>query len=205
VWSLLPRKLQLTLIIGTGVSIAWSYDAAYALITGSHPQLLSVISLTVTIVGSLLTAALQFSWRWIWRRWPFIQPKTFPDLNGTWEGTFASTWTNPETEQPPDPIPTIVTIRQRLFRTDVSVTAEESESRSTRVFLEPDYDRRRFRLWYSYNNDPKAQHRHRSSPHEGVAFLNLDFDADPNRMTGRYYTERKTTGDMDLSRSTTVA
>ena len=180
-WSLLPRKIQLTLIIGTGIFIAWSYDALYALVTGTHPQLLAVISLTVTIVGSLLTAALQFSWRWVWRRWPFIQSKTFPDLNGTWKGTLASTWINPETNQPLDPIPTTVTIRQKLFRTDVSLKTGESESRSTRVFLEPDYDRRRFRLWYSYNNDPQAQHRHRSSPHEGVAFLDLDFDADQNR------------------------
>jgi hypothetical protein len=40
---------------------------------------------------------------------------------------------------------------------------------------------------------------------KGVAFLDLDFDEDQNRMTGRYYTDRKTTGDMVVSRPNTLA
>ncbi|MGX9105215.1 Cap15 family cyclic dinucleotide receptor domain-containing protein, partial [Escherichia coli] len=92
------------------------------------------------------------------------------------------------------PIPTEVTIRQRLFATSVSLKTGESESHSTRCLLERLTDIGRFRVWYSYNNDPVAQVRHRSSPHEGVAFLEFDPDAGPDRLTGRYYTARKTTG-----------
>jgi len=197
-WSLLPRPWQLTLIIGGGLAIAWTIDVLYALVFGSDPGVLHWISLAVTIVGSGFTLTGELCWRAIWRRFPAIQVKTFPDLNGTWEGHLISTWINPATGAPPPPIPTVVTIRQGLFSTFVSLKTGESQSHSTRSFLEASRDTHRFRIWYSYNNDPVAQVRRRSSPHEGVAFLELDHDADPNRLTGRYYTARKTTGDLDV-------
>jgi hypothetical protein len=58
-----------------------------------------------------------------------------------------------------------------------------------RCFLERFPETAQFRIWYSYNNDPKALVRHRSSPHEGVAYLELDGNAGPSHLTGRYYTE----------------
>ena len=82
----------------------------------------------------------------------------------------------------------------------VSLKTGESTSHSTRALLEKFSETSRFRIWYSYNNDPQAQYQHRSSPHEGVAFLELDADSDMNRLTGRYYTARRTTGDIDVVR-----
>jgi hypothetical protein len=38
----------------------------------------------------------------------------------------------------------------------------------------------RFRFWYSYDNTPRAEYRHRSARHEGVAWLELDIDTDPS-------------------------
>lgn len=57
-----------------------------------------------------------------------------------------------------------------------------------------------FRIWYSYNNDPIALVRHRISPHEGGAFLECDPDKGSNSLTRRYYTARKTTGDIEVAR-----
>lgn len=77
-----------------------------------------------------------------------------------------------------------------------------SESFSTCAFLEPARDRACFRVWYTYNNEPQARFRHRSSLHEGVSYLDFDPTA-PARLTGRYYTNRKTTGDMAFTRVST--
>jgi len=199
-WSLLDRKLQLTILIGAGISIAWGLDAAYGLITGEVRGIIKWISGTVTIVGVVLTGLAEVLWRPLWRKFPIIGRKTFPDLSGIWEGTLISTWIDPATGSSKPPIPTTITIRQGLFTTTISLKTGESTSHSTRSFLEPFRDTARFRIWYSYNNDPQAQYQHRSSPHEGVAFLEVALDDDPNRLTGRYYTARRTTGDIDVRR-----
>jgi hypothetical protein len=48
---------------------------------------------------------------------------------------------------------------------------------------------------------PLAQFRYRSATHEGVAWLEVDLDADPESMVGCYYTDRKTTGDIVVKRT----
>ncbi|MWA35489.1 hypothetical protein [Burkholderia pseudomallei] len=199
-WSLLSRRHQLSIIVVATLLTAWAIDAIYTLAGGRTPSMIKIASLVVTIVGTVLVAIFNGTWRWLWRRFPAIQRKTFPDMNGTWQGTLVSTWIDPETGQPKPPILTTITIRQGLLSTSVSLRTGESTSHSTRALLETFPETSRFRIWYSYNNDPQAQYQHRSSPHEGVAFLELDADANMNRLTGRYYTARRTTGDMDVVR-----
>lgn len=65
--------------------------------------------------------------------------------------------------------------------------------------LEADRDAGRYRFWYSYSNQPKAEFSYRSAKHEGVAWLELDIDTNPNRLVGTYYTDRKTIGDIDVT------
>jgi SMODS-associating 2TM, beta-strand rich effector domain len=199
-WSLLGRNTQLTIIVATGICLAWGYDAAYEFFTGQMPNNVKLISLFVFVIGVLFAGIAEIAWRPLWRRYPLLQLKTFPDLNGTWNGTLTSTWVDPATGSHKPPVAADIIIRQGLFTTSVSLKTGESVSHSTRSFLEPFRDTGRFRIWYSYNNDPQAQFQHRSSPHEGVAFLECEFDADPNRLSGRYYTDRRTTGDIDARR-----
>ncbi len=199
-WDLIDRRLQFTIIIWAGILVAWAADAFYALILENHLGVLKWISLSVTIVGSVLTWMANAFWRQLWRKIPALGKMLFPDLNGVWTGHLISTWKKQGTDEALPPIPATVTIRQGLFSTTVSLKTGESMSHSTRTFLEPFRDTNRYRVWYSYNNDPQAQHRHRSSPHEGVAFLEVALDTDPNHLEGRYYTARKTTGDITLTR-----
>jgi hypothetical protein len=199
-WSLLGRSTQVTIIVGAGLCLAWAYDAVYGFWTGQVPNNIKLISLIVFIIGVVFAGVAEIAWRPLWRRFPLLQRKMFPDLNGSWKGTLTSTWVDPTTGSSKPPIPTDIIIRQGLFTTSVSLRTQESASHSTRSFLEPFRDTGRFRIWYSYNNDPQAQFLHRSSPHEGVAFLECEFDANPDRLTGRYYTARRTTGDIDVRR-----
>jgi hypothetical protein len=200
-WSLLPRQRQLSIIVVTTLLTAWAIEAIYTLISGHTPGIGQIASLVMTLLGSILVAIFNATWRRLWRRFPALQHKVFPDLNGTWQGTLVSTWINPETGQTIPPIPATITIRQDLLSLAVSLRTGESTSHSTRALLEKFSETSRFRIWYSYNNDPQAQYQHRSSPHEGVAFLELDADNDMSRLVGRYYTARRTTGDIDVVRA----
>lgn len=199
-WSLLGRNTQLTLIVGAAFCLAWAGDAAYQLLTGQVPDNLKFVSLFVFIIGVVLAGLAEIAWRPLWQRFPLLQRKTFPDLSGTWNGTLISTWIDPVTGSSEPPIPTEIVIRQGLFTNSVTLKTKESTSHSTRSFLEPFRGTGRFQIWYSYNNAPKAQYQHRSWPHEGVGFLECEFDTDPNRLTGRYYTARRTAGDIDVRR-----
>src|SRR5207244_11924970 len=140
------------------------------------------------------------AWRWVWGRVPIIGRKTFPDLSGTWRGQLLSTWKDPTTGQGVAPIPITIWIRQGLFSTSIKLRTGESSSHSTRCLLEADPEAGRFRFWYSYDNTPQAEFRHRSARHEGVGWLELDFDTDQERLTGCSYPGRKTSGDIDVRR-----
>ena len=199
-WSLLSRGQQLTVIVAATVIVVLGLEAAWTKFAGETPNPLKLVSLVVSIIGVVLVGLAEFLWRRLWRWFPALGAKAFPDLNGNWTGILSSTWIDPATGAVPPPIQTSVMIRQSLFSTSVSLQTGELASHSTRCFLERFPETRRFRIWYSYNNDPQARVRCRSSPHEGVAFLELDYETDLNRLTGRYYTARKTTGDLDLRR-----
>src|SRR3712207_1102068 len=64
---------------------------------------------TIPILLLLVTGFVLYGWKWrIFRTW--LVP--YPDLNGTWQGTIQTTWVDPQTGQPPGPIPVILSIKQ---------------------------------------------------------------------------------------------
>jgi hypothetical protein len=200
-WSLLDRKYQLTIVLAAGFLFIRTYDVVMAL-RGAEPlSFWKSVTLGTTFVGVVLAFLANRYWRWLWKKCPGLQAWALPDLNGIWTGTLVSTWINPATGQGVPPIPTKITIRQGLFLTSVSLKTGESESHSKHVVFERMTDIHRFRIWYSYHNGPDFEHQHRSAPHEGVAYLDLDWDTDQNALKGHYYTARKTNGDITVSRT----
>jgi hypothetical protein len=199
-WGLLSRRTQVLVIAALAIVLAWGIEGATALFIGNSPSALKLIALVVTIISTGIVSIANAVWRRLWNRFPIIGRKLFPDLTGTWVGEMVSTWRNPETGQGVAPIPVTIWIRQGLFSTSIKLRSGESTSYSTRCLLEADHEAGRFRFLYSYDNNPRAQYRHRSARHEGVAWLELDVDTDPERLVGCYYTDRKTSGDIDVRR-----
>jgi hypothetical protein len=194
-WGLLSRRTQVLVIAGLAIILAWGIEGAASVFIGNPPSPLKLVALVVTIISSGIVAIASAVWRRLWNRFPIIGRKLFPDLTGTWAGELVSTWKNPATGQGVAPIPVTIWIRQGLFSTSIKLRSGESTSSSTRC-----HEAGRFRFWYSYDNNPRAQFRHRSARHEGVAWLELDLDTDPERLVGCYYTDRKTSGDIDVRR-----
>ncbi|MFC3069763.1 Cap15 family cyclic dinucleotide receptor domain-containing protein [Phenylobacterium soli] len=199
-WSLLPANWRLTLIVATTLFAAWAWDGLHVAFTGQHASPLDLISPVVFGLGTVATLAFTATWRMLWNAVPALGRRVFPDLNGRWEGKLLSNWIDPQTGKDIAPIEATVWIRQGLFKTTVRLKTGESTSRSTRAILEPFRDIGCFKVWYTYNSDPDAQVRHRSSPHEGMASLEYDITA-PGKAKIRYFTDRGTTGDIELTRT----
>jgi hypothetical protein len=195
-WALLPRSTQVLIIAALAIVLAWGAEGASQWLSGNATSTLKYISLVASLISVGLAALAGAVWRPLWRRFRWIERKTFPDLTGTWEGTLVSTWIDPTTGQRKPPIAITISIRQGLFTTSIKLRTGESTSYSTRCLLEADREAGRFWLWYSYDNRPKAEFTHRSARHEGVAWLEVDIDSAPSQLIGCYYTDRKTSGDI---------
>ena len=199
-WSLLSRKLQVTLISGLSISLAWGIDALIEIMNGTQLSPLKSISLVSFIISSISSVILSSTWRIIWGWFPKIGRMTFPNLTGTWEGHLVTTWIDPKTGKTKPAVPITIWVRQGIFETKITLKTKESKSYSTRCLLEADREAGRYRFWYSYSNSPKEKYAYRSAKHEGIAWLELDIDVDPNCLEGNYYTDRKTIGDITVKR-----
>lgn len=199
-WALLSRRAQLSILVAMTIGVLLAYQGASEWWTGDTPSLPKTVSLVATLIGTVAVAIANWTWRALWRRFPVLNKVLFPDLNGVWEGTLQTTWMDPVTGKVPGPIPTRVTIRQGVLKVSIRQRTAESDSWSTKVIPEAEPDADRYRLWYTYTNKPKATVAHRSSDHDGVAWLEISLEDDPNELRGQYYTSRRTTGDLTLRR-----
>ena len=149
----------------------------------------------------LVIAAAFAKWGWrhrIFRGW--LVP--FPDLTGTWIGEIRSDY-KPDTGKHLSPIPVMLTITQSFFQVSCVMHTGEMKSRTYLEGFQVDYERQLKQLSYIYTSKPDLPHSDRSSPHDGAAVFDITNDGETRRLKGRYWTERKTTGEIDLTFSTT--
>ncbi|HIZ89250.1 MAG TPA: hypothetical protein H9804_04835 [Candidatus Mucispirillum faecigallinarum] len=125
--------------------------------------------------------------KYLWKCMPF---HNIPKLHKKYEGTFKSSYDNKERKM-------YVKINQTLFGTSVTVKTEESQSYT--VAANFDITDNYKRLIYTYHNEAKAEYNERSPQHYGTTILDVE---DKNELIGKYYTDRKTTGDIVLHKST---
>jgi hypothetical protein len=83
-WGLLSRKTQVLIIGGLAIVLVWAIEGATGLLTGNRPSDLKLISLVVMIISTGIVAIASAIWRRVWKRFPLIARKLFPDLTGTW-------------------------------------------------------------------------------------------------------------------------
>jgi hypothetical protein len=136
--------------------------------------------------------------KWIWRL-PILQGWLipFPNLQGTWKGTLQTTWKDPKTNKVPSPITLLLVIKQSFDEISCIMHTEESSSISNAALLSQD-NNGIICLSYNYTNKPDAAIRERSAVHDGAALLTVI--SKPERLLkGEYWTNRKTTGSIELS------
>lgn len=122
-----------------------------------------------------------------------------PDLRGTWRGTLASHWVDPETNERVAPDPEVyLVVRQTFWSVSANLITKESKSCSTTALVEGD-GCGQYQLVAMYRNTPRAAVRHRSEVHHGS--FKLDIGGEPvDRLEGYYWTDRNTMGEFDFDR-----
>jgi hypothetical protein len=82
-WGLLPRKTQILTIAGLAILLAWAIEGAAGLLTGNPPSEWKLISLVVMVISTGMVTIASAVWRRVWKRFPIVGRKFFPDLTGT--------------------------------------------------------------------------------------------------------------------------
>lgn len=124
--------------------------------------------------------------KWLWKCMPFHD---IPKLHKKYEGTLKSSYDNKVRN-------IYVTVNQTLFRTSITIGTDESQSHT--VVANFDITDNYKRLIYTYHNEAMAEHNDRSPQHYGTTILDVE---NKNELTGKYYTDRNTTGDIKLHKT----
>lgn len=145
----------------------------------------------------LLLIALFVKWGWklsFLRGWLVL----FPNLNGTWLGHIYSDWVNPETGEKVPPIPVMLTINQSFSHISCVMHTGEMKSFSYSEGFNIDQDKQIKQIAYVYTSKPRISLKERNLPHDGAITFNI-IEQPSYKLKGRYWTERKTTGEIELS------
>ncbi len=187
-------KSSLYLLVGVS-AIAWFLLAYFNNLDLSKVKdFFGLIPKVVSI--DLLMIALFVKWGWKWkcfRGW--LVP--FPNLHGSWSGNIYSDWVNPETGKKAAPIPVLLTINQSFFHISCKMMTGEMESFSTAEGFNIEPERQIRQIAYIYSSKPRISLSERSVPHDGSIVFDI-IEKPTQKLKGRYWTERKTTGEIIL-------
>jgi hypothetical protein len=194
--SNLNKKLFLWLLLGISVLI-WIGLAGVRSIAWT--DLVRLLKLFPTVVAiDCLMVGLFVKWFWKWHLlYPWLVP--FPNLNGTWTGEIRSSYKDAMTQQKLAVVAATLSVRQTFA--DISCVMETAEMRSASALcgfdLNPDKQQRQ--LAYIYCSRPKLSVSDRSPMHDGAVVFDV-IGEPPTKLSGRYWTTRGTSGDVELTR-----
>jgi len=184
-------ELQVNALVLT-VAVVW----AVLLILQGVPVTADLAHPYSTACGILVLLLAAFD-NWLWHI-PVLQGSFVkrPYLGGTWRVEFQTSWIDPSTGNTPGPLAGFMIVRQTY--SDITMTFFTRESSSQFVADEltvgPDG---RFVVFAVYQNEPKAQVRHRSPIHYGALKMIVQ-GSPPTGIEGVYWTDRLTRGDIRL-------
>jgi hypothetical protein len=188
---MMPARAGLYVVSGIVVAGLLAGSA----IRGHPPQSISEWLAPIGPAVTLAVACLVLFDRWAWRQPGIRRLHHRPLLHGTWHGELATSWIDRNTGRRKAPDPDVfLVIRQKFWSISARLLTNESTSNSLFAELTAGKDGV-CQLLYVYLNSPQAAVEHRSRLHYGAVVLN----APRNRhdgLEGRYFTDRKTTGDM---------
>ncbi len=119
--------------------------------------------------------------RFLWRYNPF---EDTPVLKKRYKGVLISTH---------DSLERVANLEIQQTLLTISIVQETGESRSKSITASIEKILGEKQLTYCYLNTPNASVRNRSEIHYGTAMLCVE---DTNKLTGQYFSDRKTTGDI---------
>lgn len=134
------------------------------------------LTITITLIISVLYSQIF---------WKYNPLEKTPKIYGEYEAKFISTYDKSARIMN-------IEIKQDLLSTRIYMTTKESQSESITSSLKKKQDS--WQLIYSYENVPNSIEREHSEIHFGTCMLNI---INNKIKGGTYYTDRKTTGDIN--------
>ncbi len=181
------NRLRILVYLGGGTLVVAGFFT-------DGPKVAGVTVGRLGIVSSVLVALLWVFNRWLWRVPLIVRVlNTGPVLRGTWKGKLTSRFDDQRR-------PVYLAVRQSFTEIEIRMLTEEStsETTSSQLLRRPEG---LAVVEYAYNNIPRATVRDRSSVHFGAARLECTGQR-PTRLEGGYWTDRGTTGDIELIQHT---
>lgn len=159
-------------------------------------NIFQIISYTITCDVIIVTVFSRYLWKLkCFKGW--LVP--FPDLTGTWLGCIHSDWINPETGAKAPAIPVMLTINQSFFSINCKMQTPEMKSYSMAGGFNIDADKRVKQLSYIYVSKSRATLSDRSPQHDGAIIFDVTEKGSQKKLSGNYWTSRKTKGEINLS------
>lgn len=159
-------------------------------------ELVDAITQAVSITVALRYVYVKWAWKWN----PFFEKlHSVPCLEGQWDGGFQTTWQSTDGAISPKGSIYVQITQPDMFTIKITQQSGESCSYSFAESFEHEVDGSIF-LNFSYRNEPKATVRDRSQISYGTSRYKLERSKDKFTLKGSYYTDRKTTGDVELER-----
>lgn len=193
-------RIQISVFLGMA-ALSW----ATVLLIQGVPITFAHLMPFGTVVGVLTIVAIVFErnlWSSPWLHGWFVQR---PDLRGTWKVSLKSNWIDSVTNQPIPPITCYMGVEQTLSTLQMHLMTPESESWFVAHNIRPSPSENGYQIIAVYTNKPQVHLRSSiSNMHLGAIVIDThgDSKAQPTTLTAEYWTDRKTTGQMDFTQRT---
>jgi hypothetical protein len=139
---------------------------------------------------------------WLWRApWLHGWFVKRPNLRGTWRVVLQSSYVPPGETEPVPPITCYMAVAQTFSTLQMKLMTPESSSVFIADHIRPSQSGEGYQLIGVYTNEPKVHLRDArvSEMHQGALLLETHGAAHrPETITGKYWTDRKTVGEMDF-------
>jgi len=173
-----------------------------ALLLQGTPVTLDHLAPFGTVVGFLGSAGAAFEhilWRRRWLHGWFVKR---PDIRGTWRVKLQSSWTDSNTQTQTETIVCFMGVTQSYSALQMHLMTPESESWLIAERIRPSQKGDGYEVVGVYTNQPRIPLREsRSQIHFGAIVLDTHggSQAYPDTLTGEYWTDRGTKGQMILT------
>ena len=145
----------------------------------------------VFISSLILVVFIKWGWKWKIFNWWVDQP----NLNGTWKGKLHFNYPADTPIQSKD---ITLRIKQDYLSISVDIETDMSTSYSCLAGFTCTGDDHFYHLTYTYIHNPNAKTSPNNPSHTGTT--SLKFIPDTNELKGQYWTQRKTIGDIEVTK-----
>lgn len=192
----LNKKIYLWILILFSALVYFITYTVFPISKNTLFEYFRILSIVVTVDSAFIWLFINYLWKWTFL-YDWVVP--FPDLNGTWEGELKSSYIDKKTNKKIDPIKATLKIRQSFVHIHCLLKTEAIESSSFVCQFDINKDKQKLKLVYSYGGEANLLSRDDNPNHFGTAMLSVNDEG--KALTGSYWTDRKTTGELTLIKS----